>query len=365
MHRSGKKEKASKKTIKSYLYICVTLSLLLFGCCCLGTLFEIAINPSGTSGPTIPRERFEEGFGEGLHSCSSATFSPDGNRILTVSKGTIELRNAHDGSLEEVLIDKHIPNFTHAEFSPDGKLIISSSLENDLEIWDGTTGELLRTLVGHEDRVWTVSFSKDGKRIFSGSQDQTVRIWNTNTGELLHSLKAYNEVHRLAISFDGLRVACPTLNGEAIGIWDVETGEFLKKIEQPGQHLSCIAFSSNGDRIASGESNNRLKIWNSRSGDELNSLPLYGSHAHLGDVAFSPDERHIIASDTVNNCINVWDVKTGDKIQRLFGPSRKVAFDTTGNRFVASEPAGAFGSRSGFKVYKIQAEEAASGKQDK
>jgi hypothetical protein len=54
-----------------------------------------------------------------------------------------------------------------------------------VRLWDTRTGELLRTLQGHEGRVSSCAFSGDGARVVSAGHDGTVRLWDARTGELL------------------------------------------------------------------------------------------------------------------------------------------------------------------------------------
>ena len=64
-------------------------------------------------------------------------------------------------------------------FSPDGKRIVSGSLDKTIRLWDAETGEPLRApLEGHQHSVTSVAFSPDGKRIVSGSFDKTIRLWD-------------------------------------------------------------------------------------------------------------------------------------------------------------------------------------------
>ncbi|MCH8342580.1 MAG: PD40 domain-containing protein [Planctomycetes bacterium] len=65
-----------------------------------------------------------------------------------------------------------------ASFSPDGTRIVTASWDNTARVWDAATGEQLLVLRGHEFIVYSASFSPDGKRIVTG-HDSTIRIWDS------------------------------------------------------------------------------------------------------------------------------------------------------------------------------------------
>ena len=62
-------------------------------------------------------------------------------------------------------------------FSPDGKQLVSGSLDETVRLWDVETGACVRTLEGHDSTVLSVRFSPNGRRVASGSDDRTVRLW--------------------------------------------------------------------------------------------------------------------------------------------------------------------------------------------
>ncbi|MCU0535415.1 MAG: hypothetical protein MUD14_16120 [Hydrococcus sp. Prado102] len=64
-------------------------------------------------------------------------------------------------------------------FSPDGKILASGTVNKKVQLWDVVTGNLLRTLEGHGDKVRTLAFSPDGKTLVSGSADKTIKIWRS------------------------------------------------------------------------------------------------------------------------------------------------------------------------------------------
>lgn len=81
---------------------------------------------------------------------------------------------------------------------------------NTVKLWN-RQGELLHTLSGHEDWVYSVTFSPEGNTIASASYDKTVRLWNLQ-GQLLHTLSGHQgSVYSVAFSPDGNTIANPHL----------------------------------------------------------------------------------------------------------------------------------------------------------
>ena len=74
-------------------------------------------------------------------------------------------------------------------FSPDGRILagaiasnLSVNVDNNVKLWDTTTGLELMILRGHPARVFALAFRPDGRRIASSYMDGTVWLWDVATG---------------------------------------------------------------------------------------------------------------------------------------------------------------------------------------
>lgn len=75
-------------------------------------------------------------------------------------------------------LDDHTNAVSDVAFSPDGSLLVSSSLDGTLRLWNVETQEQLAVLTGTEGvEVRSVAFSPDGTLIASAGSDGVVRLW--------------------------------------------------------------------------------------------------------------------------------------------------------------------------------------------
>jgi WD40 repeat protein len=63
-------------------------------------------------------------------------------------------------------------------FSPDGKTVLTGSVDNTARLWDASAGQPIGPTLTHENGVAAVAFSPDGRTVMTGSFDKTARLWD-------------------------------------------------------------------------------------------------------------------------------------------------------------------------------------------
>ena len=238
-----------------------------------------------------------------------ANFSPDGKYIVTPSDdGTARL---WDLSGKLIAILKHDSGLNSAKFSPNGKYILTASDDNTARLWD-LSGNLIATLTGHTKTVYRASFSPDGKRIVTASWDKTARIWDLY-GKTLAVLEGHEEpVIRAEFTPDGQRIVTASWDKTA-RIWDL-SGQELNVLEGHKKRISDLII--NEEHIVTTSRDSTARVWD-LSGELLQKLKH--DRSYINDANFSTDGKFIVtAAGSGNETASVWDLN-GEKIAILKG----------------------------------------------
>ena len=179
------------------------------------------------------------------------------------------LDNFNAFSLFECLWSSEQSNIINClAISPDGNILVTSSRDNTIKIWNIKKNRCLKTLSGHSNNVNCVAISPNGQTIVSGSSDNTIKIWDINTGSLLKTLSGNSDIVLcVAISpVDGVarRVGQTIISAsddKTIKIWDINTGHLIKTLSGHSESVNCLAISPNGQTIISGSSDRTIRIW--------------------------------------------------------------------------------------------------------
>ena len=148
-----------------------------------GSIRGVAVSPDGT---LLASGSMDQGIlwnrsGEVLFTFPGkawcTAFSPDAYFLAMGAGKVVKLWDTAVGLCYRSMW-KHTGCVWWVEFSPNGRLLASASLDHTVRLWDPEEGECLAVLSAHEDSVECVRFSPDGRFLASGSGDGVVFLWD-------------------------------------------------------------------------------------------------------------------------------------------------------------------------------------------
>lgn len=254
---------------------------------------------------------------QGHHPVTSVLFSPGGTYIAS-SGGERQIAQVWDANTRQQTTF-HLENtdYKHTRghavaFHPDGSEIVSGSNYSDnwLRLWDVNTGRQKASFghFGHQREVSSIQFSPDGRYILSGSLDGFIRMWDINTGRLLTALTDHGiRVNSVAFSPDGNRIVSGA-DDNILMVWSVKDPQKAIKLRACRGHthaIQSVAYSPNGEHIATGSFDKTIRLWHAQTFESL--AILKGHREPVLSVAFSPDGKYL-ASGSKDKTIRLWDI---------------------------------------------------------
>ena len=149
----------------------------------------------------------------------------------------------------------------------------------------------------------------------------SIRLWDVKSGEQKALLSGHSDsVRSVAFSPDGETLASGS-SDDSIRLWDVKSGEQKAILSGHSDSVRSVAFSPDGETLASGSSDSSIRLWDVKSGEQ--KALLSGHSSDVSSVAFSPDGE-TLASGSNDKSIRLWDVKSGEQKAILSGHSDSV-----------------------------------------
>ena len=222
----------------------------------------------------------------------------------------------------------HSGSVNSVTYSPDGQLLVSGSNDKTIKLWrpDGT---FLRSLSipysinAQLADVRSVSVSPNGKllavgvQLFDGvSQTYTgaVQVWRISHGVLVQTFSGYGSgdstvtgVNSVAFSPDGQYLASGS-SDRLVRVWRLANGTLVSSRSDHTQKVNAVAFSPDGQWLASASDDRTAKLY--RTSDWGVERTLTGHSDSILSVAFSPNSGHL-ATGSWDQTIRIWNVPDG------------------------------------------------------
>ena len=172
-------------------------------------------------------------------------------------------------------------------------MLASAGSDATLRLWDPRSGQLLRTLLGHQGTVRSCAFSADGTMLASAGSDATLRLWDPRSGQALRTLHGHQgTVRSCAFSADGTMLASAGDDG-TLRLWDPRSGQALRTLQDHKGYVMSCAFSTDGTMLASTGEDGTLRLWAPRSGQALRVTAI----SPTGHATWSPTDGRVIEAD--------------------------------------------------------------------
>jgi len=163
-------------------------------------------------------------------------------------------------------------------------------------------------LRGDSKSVTSVSWSPDGKELAATGSD--IKIWDPATGQQVKTLPWPDNwlVLKAAWSPDSCHLVSSSLSkfSGTIIIRDARSGEELFRWNAHIGPVFGLAWSPNGDLLATGGVDKLVKVWNANSQDK-EIATLEGHTGQVFSVAWRPDQQRL-ASASEDGTVRIWDL---------------------------------------------------------
>ena len=208
------------------------------------------------------------------------------------------------------VLQGHAADVTSAEFTPDGRFVVTGSWDGTARVWAPSTARSLFAL-GHEGEIHSAKWSSDSQLIVTASSDGSARVWDSN-GNLVSKLVGHRgELMSAEFSPDNSSIVTASRDNTG-ALWYPSTGHQIALLDGHADWVSSASFSPDGNFIVTTSGDYTARLWN-RSGKEARTL---SHNSKVECAAFSPNSEVLVTGD-YDGTAKAWHMQTGESFLDL------------------------------------------------
>lgn len=228
---------------------------------------------------------------------------------------------------------RHKQPISRIAWSPNGKMLASSSQDKTIQIWSLQTGKLQRALSDYVADITGIAWASNSSTLASVSRDEAIRIWNVTTGENFKTFtfdmadreiragisRQSGSVYSMAFSTAGETLA--STRDRTIWLWNTSNGKCVQTPTEHTRAINVLAWSPDGTVLATGACDQSVRLWNTSTWQLYQILT-----GHMGDVnslSWSPDGTMLVSS-AYDYTVRIWNSGNGRQIRILQGHTDRI-----------------------------------------
>jgi DNA-binding beta-propeller fold protein YncE len=205
---------------------------------------------------------------------TSVAFSPDGSRVATACEDeTVRVWKVGEPTPTQLVKGNGLPAMGVA-WSPNGSLLAVAlgddtrpTKQGKVIVCDSITGVIQNEFELHTKAATGVAFSPDGKFVASTGLDEHVNLYNLADNKPLGFFGGHSRPTNAVVFHPDEETAISISGGRAVGknelkIWEYQSGEELATVEASEAKLLALALSHDGRTVATGGQDKTVTLWN-------------------------------------------------------------------------------------------------------
>lgn len=269
----------------------------------------------------IQKESFTSTFTGIETKIDEIAFDPNHHRLAATNNNSdIVIWNTKSG--EQIgTLHRHSAPIHDLEFSPDGKYLASGSKDRMVILWNLKKMDFTHLLRQHTRPVNSIDFSPDGTKIASGSKDFQMILWNVKTGQEQQIFNVGSKIESCKFTPDGNHLLLGTMSGSTIS-YHIKSKNRVRTYHTRKIHVENIKAAENQQIFAVRYKDSPfLDFWLL---DESSGITKMAGHDNtVWDTDIS-SHGFLGASASTDRTVRLWDLRTGKQLQKLEGHSSNV-----------------------------------------
>jgi serine/threonine protein kinase/outer membrane protein assembly factor BamB len=227
-------------------------------------------------------------------------------------------------------------------FLDNDRLVIGME-DGNVKIWNFRTNTIQKTLEPRQGgTIWSADVSGDGKYLVTPCDDSKVTVWNLEDYTTPYSFPQPTSTKAAVFSPDDKHRLATGDRNATIRIWNLEAQIPIELSGHRGT-VHALAYSLDGQRLASAGSDGTAKVWDLRNVDwnrrnnDVTAINLAEHRGAVYGVTFCPGCK-LVATTGWDGTVRLWDAATGEhrlEIEAHEGDAWSVSFGNEG-KWVAS-----------------------------